>query len=139
VEEGNVEDIPKTFDWVKARSECSLRHVFLMLAEVIDSDVKAAQSHIPGAKFKINKTSDDKFIVVKSWDASGVDQAESVAFEATKQGIAVKDVRTGKRLFLAKPELTANGDCKLRSDDNPDALEMWQVSRKALEDLFFGS
>lgn len=30
---------PKTFDWVKAHADCSIEQMFLLLGEVIDSDV----------------------------------------------------------------------------------------------------
>lgn len=140
-----MDEIPKVFDWVKARSECSLRHVFLQLAEVVDSDVKSIvrqssrEQGISRAKFTLDRVSEDKFIVVKTWNDFGAEQGESVVFELIKQGIAAKLGRAGKQLFVARPALTKTGDCKLRIEGEPEPLELWQVSQKALEDLFFGS
>jgi hypothetical protein len=132
--------IPKAFDWVNARFDCSLPCTFRLLADVVDSDVKAIQARVADATFTINRPTDsDKFIVSKTWNTAGFPSGESIAFELLRRGISVKDVRTGKQLFFAVPELTEAGDCKLHIEGEPNLLELWQVSRKALEALFFGS
>jgi hypothetical protein len=131
-------DIPKSFNWVKARSECSLREVFLCLAEVIESDVKAF-NELPNvdAKISVNRATDEKIVVVKTWKHGGV--ARNIVFDLTDKGIAAKSGGANeKRLFLARPSLLQSGECKLEVEGISEPLELWQVSRKGLEELFFG-
>lgn len=140
-----MDEVPKTLDWVNVHFECSLHAVFVHLREVVDSDVKSLirnnsrTPHIQSAKFDLNGVSDDKFIVIKTSEpGSGVSHGLSVVFELTNQGIAVKAGPSGKRLFIAKPTITKSGECKLQVVGEGEPLELWQVSQKALTDLFFG-
>jgi hypothetical protein len=132
---GEKMDIPKNFDWVKARSKCSLEEVFVNLGEVVDSDVKTTNSlsHKTG-EFAINRPN-GKIVVVKTQQTSA---KKSIVFELTNQGVCVKEGLGGKHLFLGKPSLIPSGDCKLQVDGEQEPLELWQFSRRALEDLFFG-
>jgi len=132
-------EIPKNFNWVKARSECSLLALFTHLAEVVASDIEAVKS-LPNSDetFTINRP-DNKIVVVKTWDVR-VPQARSVVFELTTMGISASSVEMrgqSQQLFLAKPSFLASGECKLQIDGESEPLELWQVSRKALEGLFF--
>lgn len=129
-------DIPTIFNWVKARSECSLQRIFLCLAEVIDSDVKVF-NELPSvdASISANRPTEEKIVVVKTWKYGGT--ARSVVFDLTDRGIAVKSGSNGKPLFLAKPFLLQSGECKLEIEGVAEPLELWQVSRKGLEELFF--
>jgi hypothetical protein len=128
----------RLFDWVKARAECSLPHLFGVLGEVVDSDVKAIQKIKPDMKFTFSKPTATKVIVGKTWDAGGFSSAESIVFELVDAGIAVKQGPTEKRLLIARPTLDLDGECRLAIDGERDGLELWQVSRRALEALFFG-
>lgn len=127
------------FDWVTARSECSLKRVFMILAEVIDSDVKAANElKIQRTQFAVNRDGADKVIVIRSRQMGG-EEIDTVTFQLRGDRIVVypADAR-GPRppLFSASASLNQDGECFVEVDGQP--LKLWQVSRKALEDLFFG-
>jgi hypothetical protein len=132
-------EVPKVFDWVAERRKCSLGTIFTHLTEVVDSDVKSAQAKLEdGENITMNRPADGKIVVVKSFGPRGSSQGESVVFEVAANCIAVKKGGpNGKELFTAKPFLLQNGMCKLEVKGEPEPLELWQVSRKALEDLFF--
>ena len=129
-----MESVPKTCDWVKVRHECSLDQMFILLSEVIDSDVKSMESRTKDV-IALGKPAEKKLVVSRKWDIGGMMTSEAIVFEQTRDGISVKDARTEKHLFIAKPTVNQVGECKLEVDDQ--ALELWQVSRKALEGLFF--
>jgi hypothetical protein len=125
------------FNWVTARQSCSLAQVFKTLEEVLDSDVKAAQGlGILGVEFKIITDATNKIVVGRSQNCGGLVTGNAVVFELTPTEIRVKDSRTEQHLFSARPNLNIAGECLLEIDGQP--YQFWQVSRKALEDLFFG-
>lgn len=131
-------DSPETFDWVRARAACSLERIFLVLSETAAGDVRAANELRPSrARFE-HKSLDRKFLVIRQEDAGGVTQAASVVFELQENGIAVRRItpaRAPEPIFTAKPSLTPEGECLL--EVGRQQLRPWQVSRLALEDLFF--
>ena len=131
-------EVPKILDWVKARAECSVEHLFILLTEVVESDVKGIQERTEASvTFKMTRLTESKIVVSKAVDISGwVDQV-TVTFECTRLGIEVYGAnREGPRpMFTARPSFDAAGPCRL--DVDGQTFELWQVSRKALEDLFF--
>jgi hypothetical protein len=130
----------ESFDWVKTRAACSFEIVFRELTEVIDSDVKRANSlNRPGLVFKVSAPADDKFIVSRTKDMSGILDSAVIVFELTRNEIKVRQAVPNPQaeLFTAKPVLTANGKCLLEISGQTEPFELWQVSRKALDDLFF--
>ena len=128
------------FDWVRERSKCCLSTVFNNLAEVLDSDVKTVNAlGRKGVRFETTRPQPSKLIVVRERDFTGIIETDSVVFELTASRItAVQRNGAGnpKSLFSASPNLTAEGNCVLEIDGT--SLRLWQVSRLALEDLFFG-
>jgi hypothetical protein len=135
-----MEAVPKSHNWVKARSECSIEHLFMLLAEVVDTDVKTINERdMRSVRFEFKRLNESKFLVVKSMDyGTGMRGVDSVVFERTRAEIAVYTASYDgpKAFFTAKPSFDGAGSCRLEVSDQP--LELWQVSRKALEDLFFG-
>jgi len=129
-------------NWVKARAECSLEHVFQILAEVLDSDVKEANKlGRRGVEFKINAAAERKIVVSRTRDADGVDEIVSVVVELLPGKITATRKENVKDLvkppFLtAIPGLNRDGECLL--EIGGESLRLWQASRMALEDLFFG-
>jgi len=125
-------------NWVGARKACSLPVMFLTLKELVQRDIGEIQGYAR-ERFEM-KSHPNGFIVTKSWDAGGVQSGEATVFELLPNGagIRVKDSGTERELFIATPELDRNGVCRLRVAGERDALELWQVSRKALETFFFG-
>ena len=132
-------EIPQIFNWVKARSECSLERVFLLFSEVLESDVKTMQGLARSGVLYEQTRGERKVVVCRTRDCGGgIKEAEGVVFELVDGAITAtaKDARgNGTQLFKAKPSLEPNGACKLEVDG--EGLELWQVSRKALEPLFF--
>ncbi len=134
-----MESVPKTLNWVKARAECSIDHLFETLVQVIDSDVKTIQSYdsLRRYVFQFNRVNEWKVIVSRT--SPSVERASrSVVFERGASEIAATAYNArGERneLFTARPSFDAAGACRLEIRNQP--LELWQVSRKALEDLFF--
>ncbi|MGH9344855.1 MAG: hypothetical protein ACRD3Y_02300 [Bryobacteraceae bacterium] len=133
-------ETPESLDWVTARSKCSLAAVFETLMEVLDSDVKSRNAlGAQGVRFLLTRPVGQKLIVVRERDFGGIPETDTVVFELTKAHVAAtaRNARgDGKPLFQAKPALNREGDCLL--EVNGEELRLWQVSRLALEGLFFG-
>lgn len=130
------------FDWVTARSKCSLQHLFLMLGEVVDGNVTAMNKlKRPDLEFDL-KRDETKLIVGRKRDFGGYSETFIVvlelAAEVGKITATLRGPKTDKLLFAVTPELNPDGECFLRVVGLGDSLSLWQVSRKALEDLFFG-
>src|SRR5262245_26445116 len=130
-----METVPKTLNWVKARAECSMAHLFMLLCETVDSDVKVAQSYDSLGQLFTNRPNESKLIVGKK-SRDGMPLG-GVVFEMTRTTItAWKSTNQGpQELFTAAPSFDAAGACRLRIGN--ETLELWQVSRRALEELFF--
>jgi hypothetical protein len=128
---------PSSFDWVTARSECSLFKVFQQMRLDVQADVnkRNGQRTVPyHYEFSIVNPSHgpSSFMVVVS--GSGVPQ-KIVEFRLIKTGIAIhKDGSTGAA-FEASITLNDDGECRLKVDGRE--YEFWQVRRKALEELLF--
>ncbi len=75
-----------------------------------------------------------QMIVTRSVDGR---HDSSIVFTLSKEAIVVEEVDTGNRttLFKAIPYFLGDRTCKLEINDVP--VETWQVSRRALERLFF--
>lgn len=133
-----MRETPKTFDWVKARSSCSLRAVFEVLSQVIASDVESANGlDRPGVSFALTNPAEDKVMVARTRVSGGV--AESVLFELRANEIVATLPHRGKTLFYAKPVLDVTGECLLQIEGDHELKHPWQVSRRALDELFFGA
>lgn len=135
-----MDKVPEVFDWVTARGNCSVAQMFVLLAERIESDVKAMQAHLADSRqvLTFNRVADDKVIVSKQIKEGGfVFDPRNVSFERSQSGISVFTAgKDGKRaLFDANVSLGPEGRCRYEVGDQP--LELWQVSRRALEGLFF--
>jgi hypothetical protein len=135
-----MDKAPEVFDWVTARAECSAPQMFLLLIERVESDVKAMQARLDsGYQITVNKVADDKFIVSKRHNEGGFAfGGHAVVVERTTSGIVAQLTNsqgTKQPFFSAKVLLGPDGRC--RYEVSGEALELWQVSRMALEDLFF--
>jgi hypothetical protein len=120
--------IPPIHDWVTERSKCGLKAAFDSLCEVVKSDIaKANKVSKVWNDFKLSQFADDRFAV------QGPDSA--VIFEMNGSKIIVRGPKNAWS-FPATPSMNPEGECLLIVDEK--SLRFWQVSRKALEDLFFG-
>ena len=110
---------------------------------MVHSDVKSVNAlgrH--GVKFDMRTLTEDKFIVSRVRDLGGIPESASVVFELNRLFIDVRQ-NADKVIFSARPIMNPDGECLLDTGDRDAMGEShlrteWQVSRRALEDLFFG-
>jgi|SRR5208337_2414031 len=126
------------FDWVKARSECSIGAIFEQLKQDLQSDVDKNQILRPqpgglpcfyGFKLAIANTGRAAAVIVQ-----GHDVYDSVTFRLTDAAIEVVG-NDGKVRFQATPTLNSKGECRLKI--NGEEYEAWYLRKMALEDIFF--
>ena len=122
------------FDWVTARSACTLPKAFKDLRLHVEQDVKTRNSlRLKNAAYEFAVgESDNGFKVVLKSDAVNL----AVTFTLAEHAIQVRD-NTGTSMFDITLKFTDKGECKLMV--NGEEREMWQVQRMALEDLMFRS
>jgi hypothetical protein len=132
------------FNWVKARSECSLGPLFQKLALGVKADVETINelghqaALASGGKrtrnFEFVTTHRARFAVMRV--EVGKQHAASVEFTLTGSAIAVEEIGegTGSELFRAVPKLNSRGECVFTV--GPETLELWQIRERALAGLF---
>ena len=119
-------------DWVSARSLCSLPKVFKELRLQVEEDVKIRNALRPNNspyEFSVADQGTDFSVLLKTKDAE-----KSVLFSVSGQAILVTSDH-GNQMFKVTVTFNDNGECKLHI--NEQEHEMWQVRRKALEDILF--
>ena len=128
-------NIPAKFDWVNARSACSLDQAFEELRLGVEEDIKAINtlrkySDETGYRLTRNN-SGDVFNVRRNGSVK-----PAVTFSIRANQIEIADDASSRKHFV---DLTLNdeGRCKLKIGD--EEFEHWQVRRRALEKLFFPS
>lgn len=134
-------NIPQACDWVKARNECSIERVFQSLRTMVGEHVD--EMKVSGRSiytFSVNDQLPSVFAVTAKY---GNLFSKAIQFEHTSTGtLEVREVgRQGPArdpMFVAVPRLSEDGACRLHLEGDPQPLFLWQVSRKALEELFFG-
>jgi hypothetical protein len=133
-----MEPVPKILDWVSARAECSVDQLFTLLMTVVEADVKTMTTRTAPSTtiFSFHRVTETTVVVSKVWREGPLRHEDGVRFEKTAAGIKVDGQRNEQLSFVAKPSLHVSGVCRLEVADQP--LELWQVSRRALEPLFFG-
>ena len=124
------------FDWISARSTCTVSGAFKQLEEDVQTDLSDFAKMNPGSaqSCTFQRCTDDRFCVVRH-------QNHMVVFE-----IADSKIRVARWAYLGDETLlmvlTVNldddGKCVL-IDEDQKAWKFWQVRRKALEETFFGS
>jgi hypothetical protein len=129
--------VPLDFDWVAARSECSLYRVFRELREGVTQDVEkrntCKQPDNPN-KWTVGAASDKAFTVFRE-ETKFHPKFASVDFLLSDEGVTIVDWKKTK--FTATLSLNNEGRCIFKIGKTE--LEQWQVRRMALENLFFGA
>jgi hypothetical protein len=133
----------ESVNWVANRAGCSIQRVFQILGEMVDTDVKEAEAlNRRGVKFSLSKEVDTKLIVTRDRDLGGVSETDGVTFEVRAGKIRVtagsKNMNERKPLFSFAPAFSQDGECLVQVEGESEPVKLWQVCRKALEDLFFG-
>ena len=130
----NERRTPREFDWVTARSECSLLKIFETLCLQLGQDVETRnlkRGERPFYKFDTARIPTAITVFLDTPMVTG----EAVRFSLTEHDITVTD-SLGEVMFRAVPTLSGNdGGCRVKVNDQE--LELWQIRRMALEDLFF--
>ena len=123
------------FDWVEARSNCTVIEVFKQLTEAVEEDLASYGRRHPGmaqaCEFK--KCGADRFYV-------GRLQSHRVVFERTDSQIVIVRwayMGAAEPLMALTVQLNDKGKCVL-IDEQQIAWKPWQVRRKALEKTLFG-
>jgi hypothetical protein len=121
------------FDWVTARSKCSLGVLFEVLKAELQEDVDKRMALFGGAPsnfgFRIASSNNSVSVLLE-----GIGVRDSVVFQLTATAIEVKD-RSGALKLSATPTLNDNGECRLKI--NGEEKELWHLRKIALEELFF--
>jgi hypothetical protein len=124
-------DAPKD-DWVSKRSRCSFPNVFKDLKLQVEDDVKTRNGLRPNNapyEFSVTDNGNDFTVLLQAKDFRS-----SVIFSLAEHAIVVKD-DAGNNKFEVTLTFNDAGECKLNVDEKE--LELWQVRRRALEEIFF--
>ena len=122
------------FDWVTARSACTLPKIFKDLRLHIEQDIATRNSlRMKNApyEFSVAESEGGFKAMLKSETVS-----LAVTFVLAEHAILVRD-NTGTSMFDITLKFSDRGECKLMV--NGEERETWQVQRMALEDLMFRS
>ncbi len=123
------------FDWVAARSACTLEKEFERLSAAVQRDLERHNALNPGiAQCQTFATCADGGFFV---DRPGVHR---VVFEIERERIRIgKWAYMGNHtpLMVLRVELDDDGKCVM-IDENENKWKPWQVRRRALEETFFG-
>ncbi len=130
------------FDWVTARSSCSLANVFKTLRLQVEEDVKTRNGLRPANspyEFSIADSNGGFAVVLKGKDLKAddleaKDVQRSVIFTQAEHAIQVRD-GIGSPMFDVTLTFDDAGACKLNV--NGESRDFWQVRRMALEELLF--
>jgi hypothetical protein len=128
-----VEKDLSKFDWVTARSACSLPKVFKELRLQVEEDVKTRNALRPDNspyEFLVAENGPEFTVTLETKDVH-----RSVTFGLADHAISVRD-NMGNQMFEVTLTFNDEGECRLNVSKDP--LDFWQVRRMALEDLLFG-
>lgn len=129
-----MNETPKNFDWVKARSECSIVAVFKQLELEAEADMERRNNlnrkETSRFKYSHGTNKNPSFYVRR-------DNGDSLLFMLDPNPARINVTGNDGKIFLtATLTLNNDGECKLKVGDKE--LEHWQFLRLALEDFFFG-
>lgn len=130
------------FDWVTARAECTIAGLFALLVSAIQRDVKRMEAidktQGVSRRFVVNATETDCRVMRTPGGHQPMEAGvvASLASDGRVRVDAIQPNHERRSMFTAAVHLQEDGQCRLAIDDAP--LPVWQVSKRALEDLFFG-
>ncbi len=125
------------FNWVSATAECSYGPIFIRLHLGCEDDAQernkilASDESVTRRRHFSVITNDAK---TKFTVCEDTDPRSAVKFSLREDRIEIETPRKTLSITLT---LDAQGECKLRVDDEGE-LNQWQVRKLALGDLFFG-
>lgn len=123
------------FDWVAARSECSVFNVFVKLKAEIEADIKARNVQLQAEEKQrvigLVVTSAVSFAVTLT--GNGIPH-RTVSFSLIGEVIVFRDDQKDVSI-AATLTLNDKGECRLKIGN--DERESWQFRRTTLENLFW--
>ena len=119
-------------DWVTIRSRCSLAPVFETLKLQLAGDVDKRNSQVGDNLYTLVVNEGRMSVVFQP--EPGATFGQSVVFVLTRSAIEIVDTN-GQLKFKATPTINNDGECRLKI--NGKEMELWQVRKLALEDIFF--
>jgi len=128
-----VEKDVSKFDWVTARSSCSLPKVFQELRLQVEEDVKTRNALRPDNspyEFSVAENGPEFTVNLEAKDVH-----RSVTFSLADHAISVRDNK-GNQMFDVTLTFNDEGECRLNV--SKEERDLWQVRRMALEELLFG-
>ena len=128
-----VEKDLSKFDWVTARSSCSLPKVFKELRLQVEEDVKTRNALRPDNspyEFSVAENGSEFTVLLEAKDVR-----RSVTFSLADHAISVRDDK-GNQMFDVTLSFSDEGECRLNA--GKEERNIWQVRRMALEELLFG-
>jgi hypothetical protein len=119
------------FEWVKARSTCSVAEMFTRLKLEVEQDVKVRNALRPAEAYYGFRvvTAKDSFAVAREGNQVGA----NVAFFCRSDRIDI--LCDEKALLTAKVVLNDDGECVF--DVNGDQKQSWHLRNIALAPIFF--
>ena len=124
-------------NWVERRATCTIKGIFNCLRKRFDDDVKHmnCQSKEVRNGFAYIMQSNSSLATVKREPKNHMELEESfVTMAIREERIFVKPLKTPEFEVLHKWD-DKSATCILYVDD--EQYEVWQISQKALKDLFF--
>ena len=110
--------------------------MFKRLEKVVKADSNIAKEQRPQRNLVLTTESEEEFSVVLKHD-SGIGTLKGVRFLLEGSRIRVVESTKTEELFTCRAYLLDGGDCTFVVDDQMAPLFPWQISRKALEGVFF--
>ncbi len=127
-----MDKLPPSFNWVQARHACSPRSIFELLKIGAAEDVKFVNDLRGKEQFTlVSDPSGELFSVIRV----GSDPERLVNFSIADTELSIKpSIGSSFRVTLA---LNSSGECKVKIKGRDEELELWQLLRMGLEELFF--
>lgn len=124
-------------EWVAARAKCSVVEMLERLRGEVRSDVKVRNNILDDSgdrdRFRFVSHDAHGFAVTDSWSR----QRERSVTATVDGNQIVFTVVDGKNQHALAVSVTLDDDLKCRFKVDDQSLEPWQVSKRALESLFF--
>jgi hypothetical protein len=120
------------FDWVAARSGCTLPKFFRQLMAEVEEDVRERNAMRPENspyEFSVEEKGPQFSVILQA-----ADFRRSIKFCYEDHAVTVFDA-SGNQMFEVTLTFSDDGKCRLKAKE--ENRESWQVRRMALEDLLF--
>lgn len=126
------------FDWVTARAKCSVVGMFAVLKAEAKANMLTRNEILDDSgdrdRFRFKDRRPNGFTIWDSWGQ----KRRAVDFDVEGERIRIVSTVDDAPMpvLLLAVTLTDDGVCRFRLGDSD--LEVWQILKRALEELFFG-